>query len=903
MAWYRRLMNLVRAERTARDIEREMAFHMAERADQLIDAGMSEPEARREARRRFGPPTQLAERTRDADVLTWLESFVADLRYAARALRASPGFALVAILSLGLGIGANTAIYSLIDAVLLRSLPVHRPEELVLVTMGERGDEMTNPLWEALRDRQDVFAGVAAYSRQSFDLANGGEVRPVAGTFVSGDFFATLGVRPAEGRLLARPDDVRGCPALAVVSHGFWQSEYGGVPGSVGRTVTLDGHPFTIVGVTEPGFFGVEVGRPTQLYAPLCAEAVIRGPRSSLDVRDDWWINVIGRPKPGLGAAELRTRLGALAPSVYAAALPAHWRPQDQEDFRRGTLDALPAATGRSTLRREYRLALLVLMPVVAVVLLVACANVANLLLARAAARQREIAVRLAIGASAGRVARQLLTESLLLALLGAAVGVLLAQWGSGLLVRMLSTGADTVSLDLGLDLRVLGFTTAVAVATGVLFGLAPAWRSARVSPQAAMKAGGRGAVEGHSRFGVAKVLVVCQVALSLVLLVTAGLLLGTMRTLATLDPGFSRDSLLLVSAYVRDGRLPDEGAREAQRQMLEALRATPGVRSASASLITPLSGRGWGGMVAVDGFVPKERGDAFTFYNGVSDDFFATMGTAIVAGRDLDGRDRGGALINQGSTRVAVVNETFARRFFGTASPIGRQFREEPHGGQRPAPPLEIVGVVRDAKYASLREAERATVYVPLSQAELFGFSINFQLRSGAGGAAPSALIPAVKAAVARTDPRVSLEFTTITAQLSQSLTRERLLATLSAFFGGLALLLAAVGLYGTTAYSVARRRGEIGIRIALGAARSTVLRMVLGDVGRTVAAGVLLGALGALAATRLVATFLYGVTPTDPATLALAAFTLALAAGAAAAIPAWRAARVDPVETLREE
>ncbi|HKG91069.1 MAG TPA: ABC transporter permease, partial [Gemmatimonadaceae bacterium] len=440
-----------------------------------------------------------------------------------------------------------------------------------------------------------------------------------------------------------------------------------------------------------------------------------------------------------------------------------------------------------------------------------------------------------------------------------------------------------------------LGFTIAVATLTGVLFGLAPAWRAARTSPQGAMRAAGRGVVEGHSRFAAGKALVVGQVALSMVLVVGAGLLLGTMRTLTRLDPGFSRDGVLLVSAQARDTGAPDEARRAAQRELLRRLREIPGVRSASASLLTPLSGRGWAEGVEVDGFTPASRGDDLVFFNAVTDRFFETMGTALVAGREFDDRDRAGA------PRAVVVNETLARKFFGAASPVGRQIGQRPHG-DKPQPPLQVVGVVRDAKYSSLREGPRPTAYVPLAQAELFGFSLDFELRSAEGTPA-AALVPAVKAVVAQADPRISLEFTTLAGQLAASLTRERLLATLSGFFGALALLLAVVGLYGTMAYGVARRRTEIGIRLALGAAPARVLRMVLGEAGVLVASGVALGALGALAASRLLASFLFGVTPKDPTTLALSALTLAAAAAAAAAVPAWRAARLDPMVPLREE
>jgi predicted permease len=894
MSWHRRLLNLVRSERLSRDLDREMAFHMAERADELRATGMSEADAMREARRRFGNYGHQKERTRDADVLTWLESVAADLRYAGRALRASPGFALVAILSLGLGIGANTAIFSVADAVLLRSLPVSHPEELVALTLGANPRHyFTNPLWEAIRDRQDAFAGVFASSARSFNLASGGEARRVDGAWVSGDFFTTLGVRPAAGRLLVRADDYRGCPAVAVVSHGFWQREYGGSPNAIGSTISLDGHPFEVVGVADPRFSGVDLGRSMQVYAPLCAEAAVLAERSGLDQRSYWFLRVTGRLKEGETPAEARARLASIAPGVFAATLPPDWGAEGQRDYLRNPLGFDPAPKGFSEMREEYRAPLRALMIVVGLVLLIACANVANLLLARAAVRQREVAVRLAVGAGRGRLVRQLLTESLLLSLLGAVVGLALARWGGGLLVTMLSSATNTVWLDLQLDGRVLAFTIAVATASAILFGVAPAWRSARVDPQTAMKASGPGSVGGgRSRMLVVKSLVVGQVALALALVMTAGLLLGSFRRLVTLDPGFRRDGLLLVSADLQNARYPDERLHQVKRELLDRLRATPGVRSASASIITPVSGRAWNTFVVADGGARGPNGEGMAWFNEVSDGYFQTLGTALVAGRDFDRRD------GPGSPRVAVVNETMARRFFGGANAIGKTFRSS--FGDRPGPLVEVVGVVRDAKYNSLREEPEPIAYVPLGQNERQMPGVIIELRADG---APTTLVPAIKTAVAGMNPAIALDFTTLSDQVAASLRTERMLASLSGFFGVLALLLAIIGLYGTLSYSVARRRGEIGIRIALGAARARVLRMVLGEAGRMVAAGLLLGAAASLATTRLVASFLFGVTPSDPATLTLSALTLALVGAAAGALPAWRAARVDPMIALREE
>lgn len=892
MAWHRRLLNLLRSRRLSHDLDRELAFHIAERADALVAEGMSEADAMREARRRFGNYGLQKERTRDADVLVWLQSLAADVRYATRSLRASSGFTLVAILSLALGIGANTAIFSLIDAVMLKYLPVSHPEQLVQVMLSDKNGIFTNPLWEQLRDRQDVFAGVFAVGNTRFNLSTGGEARHVAGDWVSGEFFSTLGLRPALGRTIARSDDRRGCPAIAVLSYGFWQSNYGGDPDVIGTTISLDSHPFQIVGVAAPGFFGVDVGQSVQLYAPLCAEAVVRGAGSALDRRSTWFLRVIARPKPGLTVSQVSARLTTLAPGIYEATVPPNWRPKDQQQYLQGTLGVRPVATGFSDVRHQYRGALLALMAVVGIVLLIACANVANLLLARATVRQREVAIRLALGAGRARLIRQLLTESLLLSLCGAALGLLFAKWGSRVLVGFLDTAGNRVSLDLSVDARVLGFTIAVATATGLLFGLAPAWRSTRVSPQSAMKSGGRGVAEGHSRFTLGKALVVAQVALSLVLLMGAGLMVGTFQSLATLDPGFQRDAVLIASTDLHNLNYSAERQRQFYHDMTQRLRTLPGVRAASASAVTPLSGSLWNDIIVVDGFSPKSAMDAAADFNGVSDGYFATLGTPVLAGRDFNDDDQ------PGSAQVAIVNTAFARKFFGGANPLGKRFRLQRATGN--TPPLEIVGLVGDAKYESLREAAPPTVYVPISQQDEPGTFMSFELRAAT---APAALIPGVTSAFSEVNPHLSIEFVTLSDQVARSLTRERLLATLSSFFGALALALSMIGLYGIMSYTVARRRNEIGIRIALGAARTRVLRLVLGDVGVIVATGLAFGIVAALAVTRLASSFLFGVTASDPVTLLASTVILAAVALAAGALPAWRAARMDPMVALREE
>jgi putative ABC transport system permease protein len=532
-----------------------------------------------------------------------LDAIMQDVRYAIRGLRSSPGFAAVAILSLALGIGANTAIFSLIDSLLLKALPVSHPEQLLQVTMGEDA-YFTNLIWEQLRDRQDVFSGIFAYGMAGgrFNLAAGGEARYAHGNVVSGQFFDTLGLKAMIGRTFTMADDRRGCRGTAVLSYGFWRREYGGHADVVGKTISLDNHPFEILGVIGPGFTGVDVGSDRDLYVPVCAEKIIRGETWELGP-----FRVIGRPKPGISAGQAEARLKTLAPQIFEGTVPAKLKPEARESYRKRTFDTQMAANGLSFIRKEYRQALIVLMAIVGMVLLIACANVANLLLARSAARQREIAIRMALGSGRGRLMRQLLTESLVLSLTGAALGILFAQWGARLLVGLLSTGWNKVFLNLSIDSHVLAFTAGVAILTGLLFGLAPAWRATRVDPQSAMKANARGVIEG-AKFGLGRALVVVQVALSLVLVVGAGLMLATFFRLETLDPGFEREHVLLVDVDLRNGHYPPARRSAVFGEMLGHLRALPGVRSASASAATPIDNSIEVHDLQVEGYTSKGK-------------------------------------------------------------------------------------------------------------------------------------------------------------------------------------------------------------------------------------------------------------------------------------------------------
>ncbi len=820
-----------------------------------------------------------------------------DLRDAWRALRRTPLVTVVAIISLALGIGANTAIFSILDALVLRALPVPHAGRLALITTVEgRPASVTNPIWEEVRARADRFDGAFAWSRQRFNLASGGEADLVDALYASGAMFDVLGVSPQLGRLLAPSDDRRGggeSGPVAVLSHDYWERQYGSARDVVGRAITLEGKVFTIVGVAPAGFFGPEVGRKFDVAVPLAAEGIIRGAESSLDQRSHWWLRVMVRTGVGQSLAQATAALRAIQPQVREATIPPNWRPEHLADYLREPYSLTEASTGASPLRDEYQRPLLTIMGVVGLVLLIACGNIANLLLARATARRHELSVRQALGASRLRLARQLLSESVLLSVVGAALGLLVAVWGSKALVSQLALYGSPASLALALDWRIFGFTAAAAIATALLFGTAPALRAARARPMEAMREQGRGN-SADGRMGLGGGLVVVQVALSLVLVVAAGLFLRTFGSLTSLRLGFDRDRVLVVRIDATRSAVDSTGRVALYERLQRAAAEVPGVTGASISVVTPVSGSTWNDAVEVDGMPPRPEEERLTNVNLVTPGWFATYGTPQLAGRDLDTRDR------MGAPNAIVVNETFVRRHLGAGNPIGRVVRQPGFGG-RPERTLQVVGLARDAVYGSLRDTIPPTMYLSIAQSERVPSSVSLSVRAARG--TPVALGPSVVAALGAVDPAVSLRLTPLERQVDESLAQERLVALLSAFFGALALLLAGVGLYGVTAYAVTRRRAELGIRMALGSAPAAILRLVMGRVARLVTAGVVVGAVAAWWLSRFVEGMLFGAGAHDPLAFGVGATVLAIVGLVAGWVPATRASRIDPAVVLREE
>jgi predicted permease len=831
-----------------------------------------------------------------------MNQYSADLKYGLRQLRLNPLFTVVAVLSLALGIGANIAIFELIDAIRMRPLPVGNPQELGYLDFAHgarrggwwssRSANFTSKQWESLQKHQEAFSGMIAWSAQNFNLNPEGKVRFIDGLFVSGDFFNVLRVPAAMGRVFTAQDDQPGCGSPgAVLGYSFWQSEFGGDAAALGRTVKLDGNAFPVIGVAAPGFFGPEIGNRFDVAIPICADNMFYEPgKGRIPTPIAWWLSLMGRLKPGWTVTRANAQIQAISPAVMRDSLPPSYRSEFAKQYLANKLTVTSGATGVSGLREDYQDPLWILLATTGLVLLIACANLANLLLARASVREREIAVRQAIGASRGRLIAQLLSESMLLALIGTVLGAGLAALVSRGLVAFLTTEGNRMFVGLSIDWRIAGFTAGVAMLTCVLFGLVPALRATRVAPASVMRASGRGLTSGRERFSLRRMLVVAQMAMSLVLLAGALLFVRSLQKLMAVDPGFRPGGIVAVGVDYRAAHFAKERIPEVRREMLEKLQSRTGAMAAAEVDMTPVSHSGWDQMAWAEGSSGPRIDSLF---NRCSPGYFRTMGTSFVAGRDFNDHD------DLSAPRVAIVNEEFARKIFGGRNPVGQTFRRE-ESADKPDSVFLVVGLVRNTKYYELREDFRPIAFVPEAQDEEPGQGINFVLRTNAP---LGEFFHNAERAIAEIHPGISMDSTVLTKQLQESLMRDRLMAALAGAFGVLAGSLAVLGLYGVIAYMVARRRNEIGVRIALGASRGQVIGLVLREAVLLLAIGLTAGTGLAIWAGRAAASMVYGITPRDPLTLGSAVALLAAVALAASYGPARRASKLQPMEALRDE
>ena len=931
-----RLCGLFLKRKMERDLEDEIRAHLEMQIEDNLLQGMSQDDARYEALRRFGGVEQVKESYRERHSLPMVESTLWDIRYALRMLRRNPGFAIVVAFTLALGIGANTAIFSLIDVLFLRMLPVKNPEQLVLLKYADSSGThipFHYGAYKQFRDQSQVFSGVLAYYPLRLTVSLDGQPEPaVAGQLVSGNYYSALGVNAALGRTIVADDDrAPGESPVCVISHNYWRRRFAGDPSVVGKTIHLGGAPFTIIGVTPPEFFGLEVGSSLDISVPIMMQQqVMPGIGSFVDETYGYssHFRIMGRLRPEVTLSQAQARLSVPYQQICAeVASRVGAKKVGAQNWLERRLVFESGGQGLSELRGQLFRPLLALTIVVALTLLVVCANVAGMLLARAVARRKEIAIRLALGAGRLRLVRQLLTESVMLGGIGGLLGLLFASWGTRLLLPMLSQGEIPSHLDLSLDIRTLMFTAAVATLTGALFGLAPAFLVTRVDLNFALKndalsfATGTGSRGGSMTFG--KMLVVSQVALSLLLLIGAGLFVRSLRKLQQVDGGFVRENVMVMKLEpVGSGnKTPQLAAR--YDELLRRVEAIPGVRQASLVGYSPMSRREWlvmgqnpetNAAMSIQGYTPQPGEDMAIPFMQVYPNSFATLGIPLVAGRDFGPQDSQQWIPSRVCPpspvkQVGIINESMARRFFGNEIPIGRRFGfANPTGfcfgsGQYIGGPgeIEIIGVVKDVKYTSLRNEGRAMFYLPFYQAKLREGQMTLVVRTAGNS---STVTTSVRREARAMDPAMPMfEVETLATQVAASFQRERLLATLSSGFGVLALLLSCLGLYGILSYTVARRTNEIGIRMALGADRRDVLWLVLRDALRLVLLGVALGLPTALAAARLAGSQLYDISAADPVAIGLATLVLLAVAAVAGYLPARRATRVDPLVALRFE
>jgi len=927
----RRLGMLLDRRQFDADLEEEMRLHLEMRQQQQIEAGMTADDARQAALRRFGNPTLLAEKSHGAWGWRGFEELTQDAGYGLRLLRRNPSFTAVAVLTVALGIGANTAIFSLIDAVMLKMLPVEKPEQLVLLNWVAPGwpymihslsgdsnrdqsgrstsTSFSYPIFEDIRAHAQAFSAVLAFAdAERVNVGVSGEAGMAQGQLVSGDFFSTLGVPASIGRTITPADDEPGASPVATISYSCWLKRFGRDPQIVGKTVTVNGVTFTLVGVAASEFFGVQPGASIDIWLPLSAQPLVDpgwiayatpGETSKFTARDDWWVLIIGRLKPGASEQQARAALDVIVQQESSGIEKPPAKRYPEQALEPPTVKLTPAGGGLDELRSEFSEPLFILMCVVGFVLLIACANVANLLLARAASRQKEIAVRLALGGGRARLIRQLLVESVLLALLGGVVGVFLAYWASGILLKLMSSGREPITLHVAPNPGVLGFTAGVSVLTGILFGLAPALRGTRLDLTPALKEGaarivGSGAPSSGRRQRLSQALVVVQIAMSLVLLIGAGLFVRSLTNLENENVGFDRRNILLFRVDPTQAGYHADRLATFYEQLRKRIEEIPGVRSASFSrhgLIN--AGMGILGF-SLQGFPPKSghQDNGAVQANYVGPEFFETFGIPLLLGRTIVEQDTATA------PKVAVVNRTFAQEYFQGRSPIGHRFG---FGDQKTSSDIVIVGVVGDSRYGKLRDDPQPTVYVPYYQHTKELEAVSFSVRTAGD---PKNWIGGVGRAVQGLDRNLPVfDVKSEVEEINQATLEERLFAQLSGFFGILALALSSIGLYGMISYAVLRRTSEIGIRIALGAERTKILQMVLGEAMMLAVLGIAVGAPVAFVVSRLVGSLLYGLRPTDPPTVAIATIALLFVGFLAAYLPARRASRIPPVIALRYE
>ena len=897
MAWTR----FFRRNRRDDEAAREIASYIAIETDDNIARGMTPQAAHDAAVRKFGNATHVREEIYWMNTVRPIDTIWQDLKYAARLLKRDKGFAAAAILSLALGIGANTAIFQLLDAVRLRTLPVTDPHELAVIhfprgsklsgRFSSRMPFMTSAQVDELRKQRldDVFSGMFAWSSLQLNTATGGEVRNADTLWVSGETFDVLGVRPAIGRLIEPGDDRPGCGSPpAVLSYAYWQRAFGGSPSALGQTVRLDGTQFVIAGVTAPGFFGVDVGRQFEVAIPICADALLPSSRGRLESRGNFWLAVVGRLRPGQTVSSATDRLIAVSPAIMAATVPDGYTSEGQKQYKDNKLNARAASSGLSDLREQFAQPLFVLLAATGLVLLIACANLANLLLARATARQREIAIRLAIGASRLRIVGQLLIESVLLAVVGTVLGVVVARALTNILMAQLAAGMGSLFLDLSWNMTVFAFTAAVAGAACLLFGLAPAMQATALAPVSALKTGGRGISEARGRFGLRKALVVAQVALSLVLLIGALLFGQTLYNVLTIDAGFDQQ---VMQVELSHPSLQPEDPVQLQivrEDLRQRIAAAPGIADAVLVNNAPLTGNWRNEYVFAEGKPEK----ALANFSTVGPNYFEALGVPIVKGRPFSAAD------TLNAAPVAVVNETFAKKFFPDREVVGNQIWIEVAEGT-PVTKIDVVGISRDAKYGDIREEFDPVVHLPMAQnSDGRLVRILVKPRGRMDG-----VMATITREVGRVNPAISIEMRVIGQSVRDGLVRERLMAALSAAFGALAGLLAAIGIYGVMSYTVTRRANEIGIRLAMGASRSGVLRLVIVEAVWLVGIGLVIGAALGLGAAKAARSLLFGLQPTDPVTIGAAIALLATIGFVASYLPARRASRVDPMNVLRQE